>query len=265
MDETSNLSLEKALAKIEDNITACIKSALALNATLKKSLAVAKQGKLKELNAAFEQAEKLEATLRQQISTMRGNWDFNEQEYLASGAFTKELLSLAQEKGLTLYERDDRIYCYPVFIRISPSDRAVLINKNSDKRIRPSVLINRLKDLQKRPSRFNPNSFIEALYTAYQKAVHLKTKGLIETGRVIPLLDIYELFTLLPGQSKEYSKHEFARDIYLLNSSGVDKTKSGSKVSFPASTGTKSSGKVISIIDEYGIEKRYYGISFSTD
>ncbi|MFH1767154.1 MAG: hypothetical protein ABH826_03610 [Patescibacteria group bacterium] len=265
MEETNKISLEKALAKMEDDVTSSIKSALALNATLKKLLAAAKQGKLKDLNASLEQSEKAEAILRQQISTIKGRWDFNEQEYLASGAFTKELLSIAQEKGLTIYERDDRIYCYPVFIRVLPNDRAVLINKVSDKKIRPSILINHLKELQKRPSRFNPNAFIEALYIAYQKVVHLKLKGPLESGRVVPLMDIYELFTLLPGQSKEYSKHEFARDIYLLHSSGVTSTKTGSRVSFPASTGTKSTGKLLSIIDEHGAEKRYYGISFSAE
>ena len=47
------------------------------------------------------------------------------------------------------------------------------------------------------------------------------------TGKVIKLLDIYQLLTLLPGQSKEYTKEEFARDIYLLDKSGITTTNNG--------------------------------------
>jgi len=83
-----------------------------------------------------------------------------------------------------------------------------------------------------------------------------------ETGRAIPLLDIYELFTMLPGQSRDYSKQEFARDIYLLDSSNVTATKSGAEIRFAASTGTKA-GRVISIIDERGEERKYYAVSFT--
>ena len=91
-----------------------------------------------------------------------------------------------------------------------------------------------------------------------------RAKGLLPTsGTVIQLLEIYDLFTLLPGQSKEYSRQEFARDIYLLDRSGVVATKKGARVSFPASTGTRLVSRTLSVINEHGEEKRYYGVSFS--
>jgi hypothetical protein len=139
-----------------------------------------------------------------------------------------------------------------------------MIGKTIERKIRPSYLINHLKELQKRPARFNASAFMEALYAAYDKVVRLKSRGMLEPNRVVPLLDIYELFTLLPGQSRDYSKQEFARDIYLLDSSNVTTTKSGAKIRFEASTGTKA-GRVISIIDEHGAERKYYAVSFSTD
>jgi hypothetical protein len=82
-------------------------------------------------------------------------------------------------------------------------------------------------------------------------------------GTVIPLLEIYELFTLLPNQAKDYSKQGFARDIYLLDRSGVTTTRKGGRVSFPASTGTKTSSRTLSVINERGEEKLYFGISFT--
>jgi hypothetical protein len=262
MEESTGLTLEKALSKVEEDVISTIKSNAAVNSALKKLLSAARQGKLKDLATASDLAEKAESVLRQQISALKAKWDFNEQEYLAGGSYSKELLNVAQDKGLSLYERDDRLYCYPTFIRVLPGDRAVMIGKTIEKRIRPSFLIGRLKELQKRPVRFNAGAFIESLHAAYDKVVRLKTKGLLEADRVIPLLDIYELFTLLPGQSKDYSKQEFARDIYLLDSSDIVATRSGAKIRFAASTGTKA-GRVISIIDERGAERKYYAVSFS--
>lgn len=264
MEESNRLSLEKALSKLEEDVTSTIKSNANVHAVLRKILAAAKQGKLKDLASALDAAEKAESVSRQQISALKTKWDFNEQEYLSSSAYAQELLELAQEKGLNLYERDDRLYCYPVFIRILPGERAVMIGKTIERKIRPSYLINHLKELQKRPARFNASAFMEALYAAYDKVARLKSRGMLEPNRVVPLLDIYELFTLLPGQSRDYSKQEFARDIYLLDSSNVTTTKSGAKIRFEASTGTKA-GRVISIIDEHGAERKYYAVSFSTD
>ena len=262
MEESTRLTLEKALSKVEEDVIGTIKSNAAVNSALKKLLSAARQGKLKDLATASDLVEKAESVLRQQVSALKAKWDFNEQEYLASGSYSKELLNVAQDKGLSLYERDDRLYCYPTFIRVLPGERAVMVGMAVERRIRPSFLISRLKELQKRPVRFNAGAFIEALYAAYHKVVRLKSKGLPETGRAIPLLDIYELFTMLPGQSRDYSKQEFARDIYLLDSSNVTATKSGAEIRFAASTGTKA-GRVIGIIDERGEERKYYAVSFT--
>jgi hypothetical protein len=74
-------------------------------------------------------------------------------------------------------------------------------------------------------------------------------------------MDIYRLLTLLPGQAREYSRQEFARDIYLLHRGGVDTTRSGARVSFPISRGVR--GKILTVIDENGEQRRYYGIRFT--
>jgi len=141
----------------------------------------------------------------------------------------------------------------------------VQINKSKEKKPRTSVKVGKLKEMQKNPPRFRSEAFLEALYSAYQKAVQLSKKGSPLMGRVITLLEIYDLFTLLPGQSREYSKQEFARDIYLLDRSGNITTRDGAKVSFPASTGTKIPGRTLNIINESGEEKKYYGIAFNKE
>lgn len=264
MEEVYKPTLEKALAKTEQDAEMSLKAARAVVASLAKFRNAAKLGTLKELHAAIETAEKTEALLRQQIANTKAGWDFNEEAYLMDGSFIREVLDTAKQKGVSIYERDDRLYCYPVLIRVLPGERAVQINKTKEKKLRPPVLVEHLKELQKKPPRFQPKTFLEALYDAYCVAVKSREKGLLPTsGTVIPLLEIYELFTLLPGQSKEYSKHEFARDIYLLDRSGEVGVRNGAKVSFPASTGTRLVSRTLSVINENGEEKRYYGIAFS--
>lgn len=70
------------------------------------------------------------------------------------------------------------------------------------------------------------------------------------------------MLTLLPGQGREYTRQEFARDLYLLDQSGVTEVK-GRTMRLPASTLTKKTTKVLSTVTKDGRQKLYSGISFS--
>ena len=80
---------------------------------------------------------------------------------------------------------------------------------------------------------------------------------------VRPLVDIYELLTMLPGQAREYSRQEFAHDIYLLHRSGKTCTRSGAEIGFSLFTGRGKPSKVLAAIDEAGERKPYYAIYFT--
>ncbi|SRR6266496_4305705 len=119
-----------------------------------------------------------------------------------------------------------------------------------------------IRDKTSKSCRKYAEAFLAVLFEAYSKVVAIRGKeDLLQIAPVVPLVDIYELLTLLPGQSREYSKQEFARDIYLLHRSGVDTTRNEARVSFPIGRGVQS--KTLSVIDETGEEKRYYGICFT--
>ncbi len=107
---------------------------------------------------------------------------------------------------------------------------------------------------------FRPDAFLLALYRAYAKTVAENCDTREAVAPIIPLVDIHSLLTLLPGVAKEYSRQEFVRDIYLLHRQGMDTTKQGARVSFPISRGVR--GKTLTLIDETGEERRYYGIRF---
>jgi hypothetical protein len=131
-----------------------------------------------------------------------------------------------------------------------------------ERRLRPSVLAKHLKDRQSKPSRFKPEAFLESLFSAYEIVVAPRGKELSNTGIVIKLRDIYDLLTLLPGQSKEYSTQEFARDIYLLDLSQVTRTKKGLIVAFHFN---RPQAGTITVIGKNGDVKKYFGISFANE
>jgi hypothetical protein len=258
-------NLEQALAKTEADAEAACKAATAALHTLKKFRAAAQVGNLRELQKAIDTATQTLADLGRQFTAAKTGWNFDEDAHLSNGAFIAEVLDAAAHAGVRIYERDDRLYCYPSLIRVLPNDRAVVIDKTRERRLRPSVLVRHLQELQNKPVRFRSEAFLESLHDAYSTAVKTRGKERRETSAIVPLVEIYNLLTLLPGQAKEYARPEFARDIYLLDQSGVTTVRNGAAVSFHAARGNEPASKVIPIVTKDGQAKIYYGISFTSE
>lgn len=256
--------LEKALAKTESDADAAFKTATATVICLKKFRVAAKTGNLRELRKTIESAEQAIFALREQFHKAKEGWTFDEESHLSGRTFLSEILEAAGQIGMKIFEQDDRLYCYPFLIRILPNERSILIDKTRERRLRPSVLVGHLKELQNKPVRFNSKAFLESLYSAYSIAVKTRGKKLIAEP-VVPLVEIYRLLTFLPGLSKDYSRQEFGRDLYLLDQSGIRNTKSGLIVSLHPARGTESASRIIPIVTKNGEVKRYYGISFMQD
>ncbi|HEV8713552.1 MAG TPA: hypothetical protein VGX03_12090 [Candidatus Binatia bacterium] len=265
METDHRNSLEQALAKTEAEADAACRAATASLRTLKKFRAAAQMGDLRELQKTVEAAGQVLADLEQQFAKAKAGWDFDEEPYLSNGLFVAEVLATAAQTGVHIYERDDRLYCYPSLIRVLPNDRAVVIDKTRERRLRPSVLVRHLQELQNKPVRFKSEAFLESLHDAYSTAVKTRGKERRDTAAIVPLVEIYNLLTLLPGQAKEYSRQEFARDLYLLDQSGVTAVRSGAIVSFHAARGNEAASKVIPLVTKDGHAKTYYGISFTSE
>ena len=278
MENGRQTSLEAALARTEAAAEEARKAAQAALSAVKKYRAAAATGNLRELPRAADTAKRSVSWLGQQLTNAVESWDFDEESYLTSGEYARELLAQARHQSLQIFEQDERLFCYPALVRVLPNERVVLIDKARERRLRPSVLVAHLKDLQRRPPRFRPEIFLGSIFRAYTYAVAgLAQDGRAREGRarerraqeqlasspVIPLRTIYDLLTLLPGSGRDYSLAEFARDIYLLDGSGVTATRDGWVVGFPASTATRSPGATIRVITQSGEEKKYYGVSFS--
>lgn len=252
--------IEKAFEEAEADVQTALEAAKRVVAALTRSKTAARQGKIRTLIAAIEAAEQSAATLDQEIANLSECWNFDEESHLRSGAFSKELIEHGRQVGLRISELDSRLYCYPALIRVLPDERSIQIDKTKQLSLRPTVLTAELLRLQKRPARFRPAAFLEALYAAYKVATERKQKRTI--GTVVPLPEIYNLLTMLPGQARDYSREEFTRDIYLLDQSGQDTTKDGSRIEFHAGAGAKLAKGTLSIVTQHGTERKYHGISF---
>ena len=190
---------------------------------------------------------------------LNGGWDFDTSSYLADGRFAADLKQAAAEKGLTLFESDDRIYCFPLLLRVDAGELAVKIGRKLERRIRPTELVGLLARAQKRPQRFREAQFLEMLYRAWRRLVGAAWRG-TGSGPVAGLADLHEILTLLPGT--DYPIEEFARDLLLLDRKPDLRTRDGCSFEFPASTLSRGRMKRVVAYDEQGQERTYLGIRF---
>ena len=210
---------------------------------------VAKMGKLSsELTSVL--SESADA-----LRSAQATWPYTDDSvsaYLA-GAFENELIDAAHKSGCNLTRLDDRLTAFPVVVEIAPKTKSVKIDGKRITALRPSSVVREILRRQAAQG-LKPERFIEILYSGYRA---------LGQARGVHLADVYELLTILPESKASYSRADFARDIYLLDSSAVRRTKDGSVVSFMGATGTKGSAKVLTVIPPDGMPKHYHAVLFS--
>jgi hypothetical protein len=262
MDEERSEGLEAALARTEAAAAEAQKAAQALVKAVRRYVTATQTGNLRDLGRAATAADQAGRLAHQQLRNAIESWNFKSEDYLASGAFARELIETGHRAGLRIDEQDDRLLSYPVLIRVQPGDQSVRIDKARERRLRPSVLVAHLKDMQGKPARFRSETFLESLFEAFEILAGPR-EGWPAQGKVIPLRRIYDVFTIKPGEKREYGLAEFTRDVYLLDRSGVTRTRDGWTIGFPASTATRQASQVLRLVTESGDEKKYYGLSFT--
>jgi hypothetical protein len=256
----SATSFESVLSQAQASTEAALRSAGNLTRELRKAKVAAASGQVRELRRALDAALGQAGELLAAVQQSRAGFDFDETAYLASGEYAKELLAMAAEHGVDMYEEDERLLSYPSIVRVIPGDTAVEIDRQRERRLRPSVLLGLLAAKQQRPPKFRAEQFLESLASGYDLVVAQAGK---KADAVVRLQDIWDVLTLLPGQAKEYTRPEFARDLYLLDQSGVERTKKGRALRFHASSGTRMAG-VLTTVARTGQQQLYWGISFTT-
>ena len=248
-----------------DSVLASLNDAASIARQLRKA---SQEGNIAAVRRHSERLGTVVGRIGQEISNASSAWPFTadeERQYMEDG-YTEELKGEAQRRGLQVFERDGRIIAHPSVVRVVPGDRAVRIDRRQSSTIRPSKLAADLEKLQNSPPRFRPQPFLESLYEAYLALAQTDTSDRLKlggAGQVVRLDRMYNLFTGLPGSKREYSLLDFARDLYSLGESGVREVRTGARVSFPASTGTRSAQGTISFVGPTGETELFYGIQFT--
>ncbi len=256
---TAGNGLEGALARTESELDATLRALAALGRELKRGRHAAATGHVRDLRRALQAAATQADELAEQVRSAEASYDVDESELMSSGAYAKELLATAADADVAMFEEDDRLLCYPSIVRILPGDLALEIDRRRVRGVRPSVVVDELARAQQAGPRFKPEPFLASLLGAYDYVLAQQGKA---PGAVVRLLDVYGVLTLLPGQAREYTKPEFARDLYLLDQLGVTTVGStGRTLRWAASTGTRQAG-VLSTVAKSGQQQRYWGIAF---
>jgi len=210
-------SFEQAFSDTESAAASTLKAATDLTRQARQMHTAAREGNINGIRRAAERLADSLGTLRQEVANATATWPFDdegEEEYLKN-QYAAELRSAATEKGLDLYERDGRLISYPSIVRVLPGEKAVRIDRKKISTIRPSRLASILKENQNKRPRFRPEAYLEALYNAYRMIRGGQRSGRLfddrQVGSVVPLARIYEVFTSLPGSTREYDQTDFAR------------------------------------------------------
>jgi hypothetical protein len=250
--------LESALAATEERVDAALSAVASVMRELRRAKVSASRGQLRDLRRALEASVGRVEEVARVTADAAGSFDIDERDHLATGGYVKELLAEAAAHDVAMFESDGQLLCYPSLVKILASDAAVEVDRRRERRLRPSVLVTLLGDAQARPPRFRPEPFLESLATGYDL---VRAREGTRAGSVVRLVDIWGVLTLLPGAQRDYAKPEFARDLYLLDSSGASTTKSGRVAGWHASTGTRGTG-TLTTVARTGQQQLYWGISF---
>lgn len=253
--EENLLSLDARLDQIQ-------KLGRAVVAAIARTRAAVKTGHTAEIARGLAAIAQRIAEADAAAEGLPDQWNFDTAAYLSDGRFRDDLMAAAAEQGLSLFENDGRIYCFPLLLRIEPRDMAVKIGRRIERRIRPSALARLLVRLQKRPQRFREEQFLELLYRAWRRLAGAAWQG-EGRGPVVALSDIHDMLTLLPGA--DYPSEEFARDLLLLDRKPGLRTRDGCRFELPGSTLGKGRTKRIVVYDETGGEHTYIGLRFAKD
>jgi hypothetical protein len=248
--------LEPALEALDAQLAEKKRSLNGASQALKKAQDAARTGNLRDLNRLLAAAaDSAEAYLRE-IRRAQNSWQFSGEDYLASDAYLDELRATAAELGVGgVRVLDGRLHSYPHIVRVEPRDLAVRVGKKKYGGVRPSHVAKMLRAAQAKPQQVNLAAVLSAIEQAY---LHL-TKG--ELGHAVPLRQIHEVLTLLPGSAKEYSLDDLVMDVYRLDLSGPNITRANNRFDLPASSSTRG-GRGIRFATREGEEKLYSTIRF---
>jgi len=256
-------SFEGQVQALEQRIATAEKGAMATASRLRGLRRRVSDGDIGQVATVLDQIDGQIEQLGEAVQAVRSALGYDVAAALTDGSWVAELLAEARAQELVITERDGRLTAFPVLLRVLPQQVAVRVGSRIERRLRPSVLVRELRKRQAAGG-FNAARTLERLFRAYGHAArHVVPAWRADTpgdGPVVPLNEIYDLFTLGGDTSRE----AFAVDLLLIDRAPDQRTRLGHRFSLPASTGSKGANR-IGVYDEQGVEHVYFGIRFSLD
>jgi hypothetical protein len=218
-----------------------------------------KEGELGKLAETLDSLAELSKELDETLADVREKFPFDPATYLSSGAYLRELTVALEAAGVPVFEEDGNLLCSPSVVRVVPREVAIDIDGQRERRLDPRIVVTTLVAHRRQSPRYRPERFLNSIRQSYDLLV-ANNPG--RPDAVVRLVDIWTVLTLLPGQAKEYTQHDFTRDLYHLDTSGTTTTlQSTRQLRWCASTGIRSSG-VLSVVGTDGRTRRSWGVSF---
>lgn len=216
-------------------------------------------GKVRDIEKLRQEAQQA-AEVAVEEARICESFDFNIENYLHDG-YSDELLKAAEDAGVDVFERDGKLFSYPVLVDLEPGRLAVRIDKSLHADIHPDRIAGVLKKAQSREPRTNPNNIINMLFRGYEL---VRAEAGMDSYTDILLREIYKVLTILPGSKSEYTLLDFTRDLYFLDISGVTETRRGYRLNWAASTISRESSKdMLTFVTRDGHEKKYAAVKFT--
>ena len=261
-------SFEQAFASTEEAAAAALEAVTGLGRLARQLEKAAKEGNVAAIRRIQDRLDTELGIAAQAVGNATRSWRFedDEEERFLKDGYRAELCDAASRRGLKVHERDGRLIVHPSIVHVLPGERAVRVDKRKVSTIRPSHLAGILHAAQSKKSRNRPERILEALYETYSDLARDELSGRPKQGgpgRVVLLERIYRLWTGRPGSKRDYTRTDFARDLYLLDTGGTTRTRKGATISFPASTGTRGIRGLFTFIGPDGQDVPYYGIRFT--
>ena len=231
------VGFEQGFADTEKAAASTLKSTSDVARAARALERAAKTGSINSIRRSQADLNEALRALTQEVDNAAQSWPFrpDEEESYLQEQFAGELRQAAASQSLDIYEHDGRLIAHPSVIRILPANRAVRIDRKQASTIRPSYLVSELLKKQNAPARSGGRNILEAMYKSYQMLVGgLSPLHRLEAGhsQAVPLSRIYDALTLMPGTGRDYSRTDFARDLYGLETVGPKETRSGAQVHF---------------------------------
>lgn len=250
-------SLENAFADVELGADRALRAATALVAQTKRLVKAAREGDLRKLQTAGRELQEQAREACAQAEVACAVWTSAAPPEVETPArLATELRELARAAGLAVQDIDGAMVAFPVVVR--QSGVTFRFNKRKVPSSRPSVLVAELKKAQQRKPDISGAKFLEMLHGAYTKLARSTH------GQTVLLREILDLLFLTPAARDAYSEADFLVMLLELQESRQLQTRSGHRLTLPASTGTRGP-QVLSIPDRDGRMHMFYGVRFEEE